>query len=155
MPAEKADAKAIFLEALECQGDDELLRFLEQACGAEGRPYFVMDLVKGVPLTKYCDEHRLTPMERLELFIPVCQAIQHAAPLARRRLFPVFSTTPHGSGRRRALYCGRPPVLNKAEPAMSDVTRILSAIEQGDPHAAEQAAWPAGQRRKLKNLPLF
>src|SRR5215472_14064459 len=43
-----------------------------------GRPYFVMDLVKGAPITKYCDEHRLTPRQRLELFIPVCQAIQHA-----------------------------------------------------------------------------
>jgi serine/threonine protein kinase len=43
-----------------------------------GRPYFVMELVKGVPITKYCDEQRLTPKERLELFIPVCQAIQHA-----------------------------------------------------------------------------
>jgi serine/threonine protein kinase/tetratricopeptide (TPR) repeat protein len=41
-------------------------------------PYFVMELVKGVPLTKYCDERRLTPRERLELFIPVCQAVQHA-----------------------------------------------------------------------------
>src|SRR5262249_28818861 len=44
------------------------------ASGSVGRPYFVMELVKGVPLTKYCDEHRLTPKERLELFIPVCQA---------------------------------------------------------------------------------
>jgi WD40 repeat protein/serine/threonine protein kinase len=43
-----------------------------------GRPYFVMDLVKGVPITRYCDEHHLTPRQRLELFIPVCQAIQHA-----------------------------------------------------------------------------
>src|SRR5262245_43989105 len=43
-----------------------------------GRPYFVMELVKGVPITKYCDEHRLRPRERLELFLPVCQAIQHA-----------------------------------------------------------------------------
>src|SRR5262249_59201108 len=43
-----------------------------------GRPYFVMELVKGVPLTRYCDEHKLTPRERLELFIPVCQAVQHA-----------------------------------------------------------------------------
>jgi WD40 repeat protein/serine/threonine protein kinase len=43
-----------------------------------GRPYFVMDLVKGVPITKYCDEHRLTPRQRLELFLPVCQAVQHA-----------------------------------------------------------------------------
>jgi serine/threonine protein kinase len=37
-----------------------------------------MELVKGVPITRYCDEHRLTPRERLELFLPVCQAIQHA-----------------------------------------------------------------------------
>src|SRR5262249_2210690 len=43
-----------------------------------GRPYFVMDLVKGVSITRYCDEHRLTPRHRLELFVPVCQAIQHA-----------------------------------------------------------------------------
>src|SRR5205807_4464739 len=43
-----------------------------------GRPHFVMDLVKGVPITRYCDEHHLTPRERLELFVPVCQAVQHA-----------------------------------------------------------------------------
>jgi WD40 repeat protein/serine/threonine protein kinase len=43
-----------------------------------GRPYFVMELVKGVPITKYCDEHHLTPRQRLELFMPVCQAVQHA-----------------------------------------------------------------------------
>ena len=44
----------------------------------DGRPFFVMELVKGVPITKYCDDHRLTPRQRLELFVPVCQAIQHA-----------------------------------------------------------------------------
>ena len=37
-----------------------------------------MELVKGVPITEYCDRNHLTPKERLELFIPVCQAIQHA-----------------------------------------------------------------------------
>jgi tetratricopeptide (TPR) repeat protein len=45
---------------------------------ADGRPYFVMELVKGVPITRYCDEHRLTPRQRLELFVPVCHAVQHA-----------------------------------------------------------------------------
>jgi serine/threonine protein kinase/tetratricopeptide (TPR) repeat protein len=45
---------------------------------SNGRPYFVMELVKGVPLTTYCDEKHLTLKERLELFVPVCQAIQHA-----------------------------------------------------------------------------
>jgi serine/threonine protein kinase len=43
-----------------------------------GRPYFVMELVHGVPITNYCDDNHLTPRERLELFVPVCQAIQHA-----------------------------------------------------------------------------
>ena len=42
------------------------------------RPYFVMELVKGISITRYCDEHHLTPRQRLELFIPVCQAVQHA-----------------------------------------------------------------------------
>src|SRR5262249_34472864 len=42
------------------------------------RPYFVMELVKGVPITDFCDQNRLTPRERLDLFIPVCQAVQHA-----------------------------------------------------------------------------
>ena len=44
----------------------------------DGRPFFVMELVKGTPITQYCDDNRLTPRQRLELFVPVCQAIQHA-----------------------------------------------------------------------------
>ena len=44
----------------------------------DNRPFFVMELVKGVPITEYCDEHKLTPRQRLELFVPVCNAIQHA-----------------------------------------------------------------------------
>ncbi len=43
-----------------------------------GRPYFVMELVHGVPITEYCDKNKLSTQQRLELFIPVCQAIQHA-----------------------------------------------------------------------------
>jgi serine/threonine protein kinase/tetratricopeptide (TPR) repeat protein len=45
---------------------------------ATGRPYFVMELVKGVPITNYCDVNRLTTKERLELFMEVCHAVQHA-----------------------------------------------------------------------------
>src|SRR5207248_7314843 len=43
-----------------------------------GRPYFVMELIRGVPITQYCDAAKLSPRERLELFIPVCHAVQHA-----------------------------------------------------------------------------
>jgi WD40 repeat protein/serine/threonine protein kinase len=48
------------------------------ASSTEGRPYFVMELVKGIAITDYCDQSQLTPRERLELFLPVCQAVQHA-----------------------------------------------------------------------------
>src|SRR5262249_19998382 len=44
----------------------------------DGRPFFVMELVKGMPITEFCDARKLTPRERLELFVPVCQAVQHA-----------------------------------------------------------------------------
>jgi tetratricopeptide (TPR) repeat protein len=44
----------------------------------DGRPFFVMELVKGVPITEYCDKCKFMPRQRLELFVPVCQAIQHA-----------------------------------------------------------------------------
>src|SRR5262249_5003468 len=45
---------------------------------SSGRPYFGMELVKGVPITQFCDQNQLTPRQRLELFVPVCQAVQHA-----------------------------------------------------------------------------
>jgi eukaryotic-like serine/threonine-protein kinase len=45
---------------------------------SDGVPFFAMELVEGVPITQYCDARRLTPRQRLELFVPVCQAIQHA-----------------------------------------------------------------------------
>jgi serine/threonine protein kinase/tetratricopeptide (TPR) repeat protein len=55
-----------------------IARVLDAGATEQGRPYFVMELVKGVPIAEFCDERRLTPRERLELFIPVCQAVQHA-----------------------------------------------------------------------------
>src|SRR5262245_31472377 len=65
-------------QALALMDHPNIARVLDGGTTASGRPYFIMDLVKGVPITKYCDEHRLTPRQRLELFIPVCQAVQHA-----------------------------------------------------------------------------
>jgi serine/threonine protein kinase/WD40 repeat protein len=55
-----------------------IARVLDAGTTDSGRPYFVMELVKGVPITQYCDHNKLTVRERLELFRPVCQAIQHA-----------------------------------------------------------------------------
>ncbi len=65
-------------QALALMDHPNVARFLDAGTTDSGRPYFVMELVNGVSLTRYCDEHRLTPRQRLELFIPVCRAIQHA-----------------------------------------------------------------------------
>ncbi|HEY1375640.1 MAG TPA: serine/threonine-protein kinase, partial [Gemmataceae bacterium] len=48
------------------------------AAGGPSRPYFVMELVEGVPITQFCDDRRLTPRQRLRLFVDVCRAVQHA-----------------------------------------------------------------------------
>jgi serine/threonine protein kinase len=65
-------------QALALMEHPNIAKVLDGGTTPDGRPYFVMELVKGEPITKYCDEHRLTPRQRLELFVPVCQAIQHA-----------------------------------------------------------------------------
>jgi WD40 repeat protein/serine/threonine protein kinase len=65
-------------QALALMDHPNIAKVLDAGATDQGRPYFVMELVKGTPITRYCDERRLTPRERLELFIPVCQAVQHA-----------------------------------------------------------------------------
>ena len=65
-------------QALALMDHANIARVLDAGTTEQGRPYFVMELVHGVPITKYCDDNRLTPRQRLELFVPVCQAIQHA-----------------------------------------------------------------------------
>src|SRR5262249_50206713 len=65
-------------QALALMDHPNIARVIDGGTTPSGRPYFVMELVKGVPITRYCDEQRLTPRQRLELFVPVCQAIQHA-----------------------------------------------------------------------------
>jgi serine/threonine protein kinase/tetratricopeptide (TPR) repeat protein len=65
-------------QALALMDHPNIARVLDGGTTETGRPYFVMELVKGVPITKFCDERRLTPRQRLELFVPVCEAVQHA-----------------------------------------------------------------------------
>jgi len=65
-------------QALAMMDHVNIARVLDAGTTEQGRPYFVMELVNGVSITSYCDDNRLTPRERLELFVPVCHAIQHA-----------------------------------------------------------------------------
>jgi WD40 repeat protein/serine/threonine protein kinase len=65
-------------QALAVMDHPNIAKVLDAGTTPDGRPFFVMELVKGTPITDFCDARRLTPKQRLELFVPVCQAIQHA-----------------------------------------------------------------------------
>jgi tetratricopeptide (TPR) repeat protein len=65
-------------QALAIMDHANIAKVLDGGATVSGRPYFVMDLVKGLPITEYCDQGQLTARERLELFAAVCQAVQHA-----------------------------------------------------------------------------
>ena len=65
-------------QALALMDHPNIARVLDAGKTEDGMPYFVMELVEGIPITKYCDREKLTPSQRLELFIPVCEAVQHA-----------------------------------------------------------------------------
>lgn len=65
-------------QALAMMDHPNIAKVYDGGATETGRPYFVMELVRGISLTKYCDKHKLSTRERLELFIPVCQAVQHA-----------------------------------------------------------------------------
>src|SRR5262245_18840194 len=65
-------------QALALMDHPNIARVFDAGATDQGRPFFVMELVKGVPITQFCDARRLTPRQRLELFVPVCAAVQHA-----------------------------------------------------------------------------
>ncbi|HEV3004235.1 MAG TPA: serine/threonine-protein kinase, partial [Pirellulales bacterium] len=65
-------------QALAIMDHPNIAKVLDGGATPAGRPFFVMELVKGVPISDFCDQNRLSTKQRLELFVPVCQAVQHA-----------------------------------------------------------------------------
>ncbi len=65
-------------QALALMDHPNIARVFDAGTTASGRPYFVMELVKGIPIVEYCDQQQLTTRQRLDLFLSVCQAVQHA-----------------------------------------------------------------------------
>jgi serine/threonine protein kinase/tetratricopeptide (TPR) repeat protein len=65
-------------QALALMDHPNIAKVLDAGATPDGRPYFVMELVKGVPITRFCDDNRLSLRERLGLFVGVCSAVQHA-----------------------------------------------------------------------------
>src|ERR1700680_1124808 len=67
-------------QALALMEHPKIAKVLDAGATADGRPFFVMELVKGTPITAFCDANKLSPRQRLELFVSVLQAIPPAHP---------------------------------------------------------------------------
>ena len=65
-------------QALAMMDHPNIAKVLDAGMTPNGQPFFVMELVSGLPLSRFCDEAKLTTRERLELFVPICKAVQHA-----------------------------------------------------------------------------
>jgi serine/threonine protein kinase len=65
-------------QALAVMTHESIAKVLDAGASDTGSPYFVMELVRGIPITEFCDNSKLTTHQRVALFIPVCRAIQHA-----------------------------------------------------------------------------
>jgi WD40 repeat protein/serine/threonine protein kinase len=146
-------------QALALMDHQNIARVLDAGTTESGRPYFVMELVNGVPITRYCDENKLTPRERLELFVPVCQAVQHAHQkgIIHRDLKP--------SNIMVTLYDGKPApkvidfgVAKATEQRLTERTlftqygTIVGTLEYMAPEQAEMSALGVDTRSDVYSL---
>src|SRR3954470_22836931 len=146
-------------QALAMMDHVNIARVLDAGATASGRPYFVMELVHGVPITQYCDDNRQTPRERLELFVPVCQAIQHAHQkgIIHRDIKP--------SNVMVTLYDGKPVpkvidfgVAKATEQRLTERTlftqygTMVGTLEYMSPEQAEMSALGADTRSDIYSL---
>ena len=135
-------------QALAMMDHVNIARVFDAGATESGLPYFVMELVHGVPITRYCDDNHLTPRQRLELFVPVCQAIQHAHQkgIIHRDIKP--------SNVMITLYDGKPVpkvidfgVAKATEQGLTERTlftqygTMVGTLEYMSPEQAEMSAW--------------
>src|SRR5947207_5397626 len=146
-------------QALALMDHVNIARVFDGDTTENGRPYFVMELVHGVPITKYCDDHHLTPRERLELFVPVCQAIQHAHQkgIIHRDIKPsnVLVTLYDGKPVPKVIDFG---VAKATEQKLTERTLLtqygtmVGTLEYMSPEQAEMSALGADTRSDINSL---
>jgi serine/threonine protein kinase/WD40 repeat protein len=146
-------------QALALMDHQNIAHVLDAGTTGTGLPYFVMELVHGVPITEYCDDAHLTPHERLELFIPVCRAIQHAHQkgIIHRDIKP--------SNVLVTLYDGRPApkvidfgVAKATDQRLTERTMftqygaVIGTLEYMSPEQAEMSALGVDTRSDIYSL---
>jgi eukaryotic-like serine/threonine-protein kinase len=136
-----------------------IAKVLDAGATAEGRPYFVMELVKGVPITKYCDELHVPVRERLELFAAVCHAIQHAHQkgIIHRDVKPsnVLVAVQDGKPIPKVIDFGVAKALNRElteQTIYTEIGQVVGTLEYMSPEQAELSALDIDTRADVYGL---
>lgn len=146
-------------QALALMEHPNIARVLDGGATASGRPYFVMELVKGIPITRYCDENHLTNRDRLSLFVPVCHAVQHAHQkgIIHRDIKPanILVTACDGVPVPKVIDFGIAKALGQKLSERTLVTRfaeIIGTLEYMSPEQAEFNAIDVDTRSDIYGL---
>ncbi len=130
-------------QALALMDHPAIAKVFDGGSTAEGRPYFVMEYVPGIPITEYCDKHKLDIEERLELFIHVCEGVQHAHQKAiiHRDLKPsnILITEVDGKPAPKIIDFGVAKATSQRLTDETMLTRVGSVIGTPDYMSPEQA----------------
>lgn len=146
-------------QALALMDHNNIAKVLDAGATPGGLPYFVMELVRGISITRYCDEHRLTIAERLELFLPVCQAIQHAHQkgIIHRDIKPsnILVCVQDGKPVAKVIDFGVAKALREKltdDTMMTEFGTVVGTLEYMSPEQAEHGALDIDTRSDVYSL---
>ena len=148
-------------QALAMMDHQNIAKVLDAGTTDSGSPYFVMELVKGIPITQYCDDNKLSIPERLELLIPVCRAVQHAHQkgIIHRDLKPsnVLVTLYDGNPVPKVIDFGLAKALEQ-QTKLTDKTmftefgQVVGTVQYMSPEQAEMNALDVDTRTDIYSL---
>ena len=148
-------------QALSMMDHPNIAKVLDAGTTEQGYPFFVMELIVGVPFTRYCDERKLTVRERLKLFVPVCKAVQHAHQkgIIHRDLKPsnVLVTIYDGEPVPKVIDFGLAKALEKST-RLTDKTlftafgKVVGTIQYMSPEQAEMNELDIDTRTDIYSL---
>jgi serine/threonine protein kinase len=146
-------------QALAMMDHPHIARVLDAGATDSGRPYFVMELVKGVPITDYCDQNKLTPRQRLEPLILACRAIQHAHQkgIIHRDIKPsnVLVTLVDGQPVPKVIDFGVAKAIEQRlteRTIFTHVGAVVGTLEYMSPEQAESSALDVDTRSDVYSL---
>jgi serine/threonine protein kinase len=146
-------------QALALMDHPHIAKVFDAGATDSGRHYFVMELVHGIPITKYCDQNQLTPAERLELFIRVCQTLQHAHQkgIIHRDIKPsnVLVTRHDGRPVPKVIDFGLAKAIDQrlAERTIfTEFGQVIGTLEYMSPEQAEMGALDIDTRSDIYSL---